>query len=111
MAAAFSDSFATHFVDGAREDAGSVRSAADIFTLLSDNIQATVLQIAAYTNYWDGCKDNAFISTIIDFGPGIDSFHIGHVVYPSGILEFGPVPETSHQHASRIGDRQIHNLD
>ena len=66
MAAAFSDSFATHFVDGAREDAGSVRSAADIFTLLSDNIQesfglAPVEAMAAglpvVGSNWDGLRD------------------------------------------------------
>jgi len=66
VAAGFADSFTTHFVDGAREDAGSVRSAADIFTLLSDNIQesfglAPVEAMAAglpvVASDWDGLRD------------------------------------------------------
>jgi len=66
MVADFADSFATHFVDGARADAGSVRSAADIFTLLSDNIQesfglAPVEAMAAglpvVASDWDGLRD------------------------------------------------------
>jgi len=66
MAAAFADSFTTHFVDGARDDAGSVRSAADISTLLSDNIQesfglAPVEAMAAglpvVGSNWDGLRD------------------------------------------------------
>jgi len=66
MVAGFAGSFATHFVDGARADAGSVRSAADIFTLLSDNIQesfglAPVEAMAAglpvVGSDWDGLRD------------------------------------------------------
>lgn len=66
VAAGFADSFTTHFVDGARPDAGSVRSAADIFTLLSDNIQesfglAPVEAMAAglpvVGSDWDGLRD------------------------------------------------------
>jgi len=66
MAAGFAESFTTHFVDGARPDAGSVRSAADIFTLLSDNIQesfglAPVEAMAAglpvVGSDWDGLRD------------------------------------------------------
>lgn len=66
IAAGFADSFTTHFVDGARPDAGSVRSAADIFTLLSDNIQesfglAPVEGLAAglpvVGSDWDGLRD------------------------------------------------------
>lgn len=66
MAAGFADSFTTHFVDGARADVGSVRSAADIFTLLSDNIQesfglAPVEGMAAglpvVGSDWDGLRD------------------------------------------------------
>lgn len=66
MAAGFADSVTTHFVDGARADAGSVRSAADIFTLLSDNIQesfglAPVEAMAAglpvVGSDWDGLRD------------------------------------------------------
>jgi len=66
MAAGFAASFTTHFVDGARPDAGSVRSAADIFTLLSDNIQesfglAPVEAMAAglpvVGSDWDGLRD------------------------------------------------------
>ena len=66
MAAAFAESFTTHFVDGARDDAESVRSAADIFTLLSDNIQesfglAPVEAMAAglpvVGSNWDGLRD------------------------------------------------------
>ena len=66
MAADFADSFTTHFVDGGRPDAGSVRSAADIFTLLSDNIQesfglAPVEGMAAglpvVGSDWDGLRD------------------------------------------------------
>lgn len=56
----------THFVDGARADAESVRSAADIGTLLSDNIQesfglAPVELMAAglpvVASDWDGLRD------------------------------------------------------
>lgn len=66
LADAFADSVTTHFVDGARADAGSVRSAADIFTLLSDNIQesfglAPVEAMAAglpvVGSNWDGLRD------------------------------------------------------
>jgi len=66
MALAFASSFTTHFVDGARDDAGSVRSAADISTLLSDNIQesfglAPVEAMAAglpvVGSNWDGLRD------------------------------------------------------
>jgi len=66
MAAGFAGSFTTHFVDGARADAPSVRSAADIFTLLSDNIQesfglAPVEGMAAglpvVGSDWDGLRD------------------------------------------------------
>jgi len=66
MAAAFDGSFTTHFVDGGRADAGSVRSAADISTLLSDNIQesfglAPVEAMAAglpvVGSNWDGLRD------------------------------------------------------
>jgi alpha-maltose-1-phosphate synthase len=66
LAQAFSDSVATHFVDGAHPDAGTVRSAADIFTLLSDNIQesfglAPVEAMAAglpvVGSDWDGLRD------------------------------------------------------
>jgi starch synthase len=66
LAAAFSDTVTTHFVDGARADAGGVRSAADIFTLLSDNIQesfglAPVEAMAAglpvVGSDWDGLRD------------------------------------------------------
>ncbi|HMI21136.1 MAG TPA: glycosyltransferase family 4 protein [Sphingomonas sp.] len=66
LAAAFADTITTHFVDGARADAGSVRSAADIFTLLSDNIQesfglAPVEAMAAglpvVGSDWDGLRD------------------------------------------------------
>lgn len=66
MAAGFRDSVTTHFVDGARADAGSVRSAGDIFTLLSDNIQesfglAPVEAMAAglpvVGSDWDGLRD------------------------------------------------------
>lgn len=66
MAARFRDSVTTHFVDGAREDAGSVRSAGDISTLLSDNIQesfglAPVEAMAAglpvVASDWDGLRD------------------------------------------------------
>jgi len=66
MAARFRDSVTTHFVDGARADAGSVRSAGDIFTLLSDNIQesfglAPVEAMAAglpvVGSDWDGLRD------------------------------------------------------
>jgi glycosyltransferase involved in cell wall biosynthesis len=66
MAAPFADSFTVHFVDGARADAGSIRSAADIFTLLSDNIQesfglAPVEGMAAglpvVGSNWDGLRD------------------------------------------------------
>ena len=66
LAAAFSDSITTHFVDGAQADAGTVRSAADIFTLLSDNIQesfglAPVEAMAAglpvVGSDWDGLRD------------------------------------------------------
>jgi glycosyltransferase involved in cell wall biosynthesis len=66
LAAEFADQLTTHFVDGARADAGSVRSAADIFTLLSDNIQesygmAPVEAMAAglpvVGSDWDGLRD------------------------------------------------------
>lgn len=66
IASGFSASFTTHFVDGALPDAGSVRSAADIFTLLSDNIQesfglAPVEALAAglpvVGSDWDGLRD------------------------------------------------------
>jgi len=66
MAAAFADSFTTHFVDGARADAGSVRSAADIATLLSDNIQesfglapveAMAASLPVVGSNWDGLRD------------------------------------------------------
>ena len=75
MAAAFSDSFATHFVDGARDDAGSVRSAADIATLLSDNIQesfglapveAMAAALPVVGSNWDGLRD-----TIVDGETGM----------------------------------------
>jgi starch synthase len=80
LAAAFSDTIITHFVDGARADAGSVRSAADIFTLLSDYIQesfglAPVEAMAAglpvVGSDWDGLRD-----TIVPDVTGIliDSF-------------------------------------
>jgi glycosyltransferase involved in cell wall biosynthesis len=66
LAQAFSGSITTHFVDGAHPDAGTVRSAADIFTLLSDNIQesfglAPVEAMAAglpvVGSDWDGLRD------------------------------------------------------
>ena len=66
LAAAFSDSVPTHFVDGARPDAAGVRAAADIGTLLSDNIQesfglAPVELMAAglpvVGSDWDGLRD------------------------------------------------------
>jgi glycosyltransferase involved in cell wall biosynthesis len=66
MAARFGDRVTTHFVDGTRADAGSVRSAGDIFTLLSDNIQesfglAPVEAMAAglpvVASDWDGLRD------------------------------------------------------
>src|SRR6187402_689558 len=62
----FADSFVTHFVDGARADAEAVRSAADVFALLSDNIQesfglAPVEAMAAglpvIGSDWDGLRD------------------------------------------------------
>ncbi len=66
MAARFAGHFTTHFVDGARPDAGGLRSAADIFTLLSDNVQesfglAPVEAMAAglpvVGSDWDGLRD------------------------------------------------------
>ena len=66
LAEQFAESVTTHFVDGTREDAGSVRSAADIFSLLSDNIQesfglAPVEAMAAglpvVGSNWDGLRD------------------------------------------------------
>lgn len=66
LAAGFADCVTTHFVDGARADAGEVRAAADIFTLLSDNIQesfglAPVEAMAAglpvVGSDWDGLRD------------------------------------------------------
>jgi len=66
IAAAYSESVTTHFVDGTRADAGKVRSAADIFVLLSDNIQesfglAPVEGMAAglpvVGSDWDGLRD------------------------------------------------------
>ena len=66
LAAHFADVLTTHFVDGARPDAGGVRSAADIGTLLSDNIQesyglAPVELMAAglpvVGSDWDGLRD------------------------------------------------------
>ena len=66
LAAHFADVLTTHFVDGARPDAGGTRSAADIGTLLSDNIQesyglAPVELMAAglpvVGSDWDGLRD------------------------------------------------------
>lgn len=88
MAAGFADGFTTHFVDGARADAGSVRSAADIFTLLSDNIQesfglAPVEAMAAglpvVGSDWDGLRD-----TIV---PGETGFLIDTILPAAGAGE------------------------
>ncbi|WP_294395168.1 glycosyltransferase family 4 protein [uncultured Sphingomonas sp.] len=66
LGAAFAEHFTTHFVDGAQAEANTVRSAADIFTLLSDNIQesfglAPVEGMAAglpvVGSDWDGLRD------------------------------------------------------
>jgi len=66
QAAGFAENFTTHFVDGARADAPSVRSAADVFALLSDNVQesfglAPVEGMAAglpvVGSDWDGLRD------------------------------------------------------
>lgn len=66
LAAHFAGIVTTHFVDGARPDAGGVRAAADIGTLLSDNIQesfglAPVELLAAglpvIGSDWDGLRD------------------------------------------------------
>jgi glycosyltransferase involved in cell wall biosynthesis len=88
MAAGFADSFVTHFVDGARLDAGSVRSAADVFTLLSDNIQesfglAPVEAMAAglpvVGSDWDGLRD-----TIL---PGETGLLVDTILPPAGAGE------------------------
>jgi glycosyltransferase involved in cell wall biosynthesis len=66
LAADFAASVTTHFVDGARADAKSVHSAADIFTLLSDNIQesfglapveAMAAALPVVGSDWDGLRD------------------------------------------------------
>jgi len=66
LAAGFTDTITTHFVDGARADAGSVRAAADIFALLSDNIQesfglapieAMAAGLPVVGSAWDGLRD------------------------------------------------------
>ena len=94
MAAGFADSFTTHFVDGARADAPSVRSAADVFTLLSDNIQesfglAPVEGMAAglpvVGSDWDGLRD-----TIVH---GETGFLIDTIL---------PPPPTGHMIARRL---------
>jgi len=65
-AASVSHAVTTHFVDGARADAGEIRSAADIGTLLSDNIQETfglapvelmAAGLPVVVSDWDGLKD------------------------------------------------------
>lgn len=114
LAAGFADSFTTHFVDGARADAPSVRSAADIFTLLSDNIQesfglAPVEGMAAglpvVGSDWDGLRDTIvhgetgfLIDTIMPpppaggviarrFAFGLDDYHhyLGNVAQATAV--------------------------
>ena len=114
MAAGFADSFTTHFVDGARADAPSVRSAADIFALLSDNLQesfglAPVEAMAAglpvVGSDWDGLRDTIvheetgfLIETMLPppptgqmiarrFALGLDDYHhyIGNIAQATAV--------------------------
>lgn len=66
LASHFANQFQTDFIDGARADVAGVRAAADIFTLLSDNMQesfglAPVEAMAAglpvVASDWDGLRD------------------------------------------------------
>ncbi len=79
----------THFVDGADEKAGEVRAAADIGTLLSDNIQETFglapLELMAaglpvVGSDWDGLRDT------IDHG--VTGFRIDTTIPPVGVGEY-----------------------
>lgn len=66
LARAFAETVPTHFVDGARADAESVRAAADIATLLADSIQETfglapvelmAAGLPVVASDWDGLRD------------------------------------------------------
>lgn len=66
LAAEMRERVATHFVDGARPDVDGVRSAADIGTLMSDNIQETfglapielmATGLPVIGTDWDGLRD------------------------------------------------------
>jgi glycosyltransferase involved in cell wall biosynthesis len=78
----------THFVDGGRADAGSIRSAADIGTLLSDNIQETfglapvelmAAGLPVVASDWNGLKD-----TIEE---GVTGFRAETIMPPAGAGE------------------------
>jgi alpha-maltose-1-phosphate synthase len=88
LAEHFAPTITTHFVDGGRADAGSVRAAADIGTLLSDNIQesfglAPVELMAAglpvVASDWDGLRDTV--------EHGITGFRIDTLMPPPGTGE------------------------
>jgi starch synthase len=79
----------THMVDGAQQDAGEVRSAADIGALLSDNIQETfglspVELMAAglpmVASDWNGLKDT--------IKHGVNGFRATTVIPPARVGEF-----------------------
>lgn len=66
LAGQLADKVTTHFVNGARPDAGGVRAAADIGTLMSDNIQETFglapvelmsAGLPVVATDWDGLRD------------------------------------------------------
>jgi alpha-maltose-1-phosphate synthase len=88
LAAALGERVITHIVDGNRPDVGGVRSAADIATLLSDNIQesfglAPVELMAAglpvVASDWDGLRDTV--------EHGVTGFRVDTLMPPPGAGE------------------------
>lgn len=89
MAEQIGPSVISHFVDGSLPDVGEVRAAADIGTLLSDNIQETfglapvelmASGLPVVSSDWDGLRDT------VDHG--VTGFRAATVVPPVGVGEY-----------------------
>ncbi len=88
LAAAAEPQIVTHFVDGGRDDIGGVRSAADIGTLLSDNVQESFglapvelmgAGLPVVASDWDGLRDT--------IEADVTGFRVASLIPPAGAGE------------------------